>query len=94
SGIEITKSQYDQLEAFGCAFFPDAGYIKRTSEWNITYDPANGYYWTSSASVGSGYGYPYYMRLTDGGYSPDSKRKTLAPLPVYYCSVRLAHDVK
>lgn len=95
SRIELTKSQYDQLEAFGCAFFPDAGYIKRTSMWNNTYDPANGYYWTSSASVGPGYAYPYYMRLTDGGYSPESKTKVLTQyLNVYYCSVRLAHDVK
>ncbi len=93
SGIEITKSQYDQLEAFGCAFLPDAGKLT-LSLYNKTYDPNNGYYWTSSAdwsgSVNPVRG-PYYMMFRDGGFTPD-------PLIWYNIlvlhSVRLAHDVK
>ena len=87
SGIEITKSQYDQLEAFGCAFIPNPG--RATIDvWNKTYDPNNGCYWTYSANS---YGTPYFIKVTDGGFNPTPQG--LYAHTVLH-SVRLAHDVK
>ena len=87
SGLEITKNQYEQLEAFGCAFIPNAGRAT-IGVWNKTYDPKNGCYWSYSADSP---GNPYFIKLTDGGFNP-------TPQNIYshfvLHSVRLAHDVK
>lgn len=80
---EISETQYNALEAFGCVFLPAAGHMPN----NTAYDYDNlGYYWTASINGGN----TQYVKVNSTGAAPG----TASSIRNVGYSVRLARDVQ
>lgn len=81
---EISETQYNALEAFGCVFLPAAGHMPN----NTAYDYDNlGYYWTATYSNSSN---SMYVKINSTGAAPG----IASSIRNVGYSVRLARDVQ
>ena len=68
TAAEITKAEFETLEAMGCVFLPAAGYRFGTS---VLSAGSYGYYWSSTYS---GSDLAYYLRFNSGYVTPGNSR--------------------
>lgn len=88
SSYDITEAEFDALEKLGCAFLPNAGYMKFNNHNLEVLEQEHGRYWTSQSDY-----YPYYIYINENGGSP-TFNKTSALNRLNFQSVRLVRDVR
>ncbi len=91
----ITKTEYDALEALGCAFLPLAGRAQKEAGHEQDEDVFNlGEYWSATKTTYAGSA--YYLKFEQGGgpVFPTPLNNVAPQLRSEDIAVRLVHDVK
>ncbi len=95
SSYDITKAELESLISLGCAFLPNAGYMKYELSGNlvVSAQTVHGYYLSCESEIpanSSGIYNPYYLFINEQGETP----KTTSSSGQYFYSVRLVRDVQ